>query len=758
MWILITVLLTLHLYFAICLLPSIKEDTDCCEQVDNRECLETCRRVLRSTKTEKEILDALEIKCGPVKPHSPMWSCLLKLVPSKLNRLPLDGGKLSCCAKAKSAACENLCRRTYYTDWQLSWTQFENECLASKEENELKICIEDAANTCKFGCTGLSFCSIFNNNIYTTFRSCSIAADEAARREYDNWIKSEVVHNLKVSLRTTSMCSKEKLHILACILHLQPCDFSTHETSLCYNDCLEIITTCVDWTTTSKFESAESLCSKFLPLTTNSCISMKYFLKDYHHLNNQTIIDIHEPCKNNTCASNQICLSSWNKTEIINCQPACTLGEMSKQLVTLGSWIQIPRFERQGCYKICQCTLNGIEKCKILNCFTFKSCWVQDRFISHNTAFFLECNKCRCFMGELQCFRKNCVDNRTPALPCDCPTHYIPTCSRLGITYASSCLAKCAGFMSDEIEFGSCSSKDHCMSNPCNSNEKCIRKSRICLSSIYKPCRQYECVSMNCNENNETLEIVCDKNNHQHKSLCSMIKAGKSLGYRGVCLKNCKLDKSVCGINGETYSNECAALADKTIVDYLGPCVTVGLINDKAKPRCTNVVSCPELISPHCIGVTPPGACCPICGGAARIYYSRKQLDRILYMMDNEKDKDTITLTALLNALERHISVKECSLKGMVTLDGDIVIVIIPINITPSSVQLRMCILETERLTTLIHQKSPSIMMEVPLSALTGAEVIHTQVSNITSIKELNIYILLVFIIINIFLKYKLDL
>ena len=34
----------------------------------------------------------------------------------------------------------------------------------------------------------------------------------------------------------------------------------------------------------------------------------------------------------------------------------------------------------------------------------------------------------------------------------------------------------------------------------------------------------------------------------------------------------------MCGHNGETYSSECAALADRTTVDYLGPCRAFGLI------------------------------------------------------------------------------------------------------------------------------------------------------------------------------------
>lgn len=114
--------------------------------------------------------------------------------------------------------------------------------------------------------------------------------------------------------------------------------------------------------------------------------------------------------------------------------------------------------------------------------------------------------------------------------------------------------------------------------------------------------------------------------------------------------------------------------------------------------------------------------------------------------MDNEKDKDAVTLQALLNSLERHISIKMCSLRGMVTIDGDIVIVIVPDSKTPSAVELRTCVLETERLVVLIQHKSPSIIIEVPLSAITGAEIIHRQVSNVSCIIGLNTFILILLV------------
>lgn len=83
----------------------------------------------------------------------------------------------------------------------------------------------------------------------------------------------------------------------------------------------------------------------------------------------------------------------------------------------------------------------------------------------------------------------------------------------------------------------------------------------------------------------------------------------------------------MCGVNGEVYANECAAWAEMTVVDYPGACVAVGLISDEAATRCGDAVRCPDLAAENCVGATPPGACCPVCGGAARLFYSRKQVN-----------------------------------------------------------------------------------------------------------------------------------
>lgn len=390
---------------------------------------------------------------------------------------------------------------------------------------------------------------------------------------------------------------------------------------------------CVDWSAITGPHTAASLCAKLSPGRSDApCVQLRPFLDDPQ--DDEAVIhpedDITTPCKHNPCSENQLCALQPNGAKTYQCLRACSLGEMSKQLIPVRSWVQIPLIDQMSeaidCLKICQCTMHGLEKCRTLNCFGFKSCWVHDRFIKHKSNFYLECNPCHCFEGEFHCSRRSCDEPHVPSLPCDCPAHYVPVCSRLGFTFASACLAKCAEFSATEVEFGSCSSRDPCASNPCDNGEKCVRRPKVCLSGLHKPCRQYECVSIDCNPS-ESSGPVCDRENRQYPSVCAMIRAGAILGYRGPCLRRCNLRGPVCGINGEVYANECAAWAERTVVDYYGPCVAIGLIGDEAKPRCGDVVQCPTLADPYCIGVTPPGACCPVCGGAARLFYSKKQVD-----------------------------------------------------------------------------------------------------------------------------------
>lgn len=84
----------------------------------------------------------------------------------------------------------------------------------------------------------------------------------------------------------------------------------------------------------------------------------------------------------------------------------------------------------------------------------------------------------------------------------------------------------------------------------------------------------------------------------------------------------CNFTGQVCGVDGNTYPSECAAFAESISVDYAGPCASSGLIDYNGRPYCAKaVVECPSLPQQECLGITPPGACCPKCAGALRILF-----------------------------------------------------------------------------------------------------------------------------------------
>lgn len=154
----------------ISLMRFIFADLYCCNKTTNLTCLDTCRRILNTATTDHEIMDALTEDCSPVLPQSPVWSCLLKSGSEKPSRLPLDAGKLSCCTKATSSSCENLCWRAFQADWESAWFQLDTLCLSLSSESELRRCLEDADDSCEMGCSGLSYCAKFNDRPTTLFR------------------------------------------------------------------------------------------------------------------------------------------------------------------------------------------------------------------------------------------------------------------------------------------------------------------------------------------------------------------------------------------------------------------------------------------------------------------------------------------------------------------------------------------------------------------------------------------------------------
>lgn len=140
-------------------------------------------------------------------------------------------------------------------------------------------------------------------------------------------------------------------------------------------------------------------------------------------------------------------------------------------------------------------------------------------------------------------------------------------------------------------------------------------------------------------------------------------------------------------------------------------------------------ITCPPLTKVNCLGFTPPGACCPVCGGAMKLLYSRKQIDRALYALRGHS-LTALTLKAVLKSLQRHIQVAECVIRGYLTIELEIFVMVQSTEKKASDIQLEACVRESEKLANMIRKHSARIVSELSLSALTVATDVHTLPSN----------------------------
>lgn len=123
--------------------------------------------------------------------------------------------------------------------------------------------------------------------------------------------------------------------------------------------------------------------------------------------------------------------------------------------------------------------------------------------------------------------------------------------------------------------------------------------------------------------------------------------------------------------------------------------------------------------------IIPPGACCPVCGTAIRIIYSRKQIDRVLFAL-NGKNTEIATLKGILIALDNLIHVSHCRLSGFLTIETDIFVIVHTFGAGLSRLHHEACSREAEKIATLIDTQSHRITSDLALSALTVANVVQT--------------------------------
>lgn len=495
-------------------LKNYEDFLHCCRYGQSHECSETCKNNLNlQNYTEGEIIDSLIPSCGVVNLSSEFWTCFLngknqaKDIQSeddvsRIKQIGLDSAKLHCCEKAQSTQCRRQCYNTYSGHHLSSPRNFELDCLHNSYEIVLKRCIEEVDFPAEVGCDGLSFCSHFNNRPTELFRSCNTRADHAAMNEVAIWKDQNVLSlpGFEFPIKNISYCLPESWHAIACILQLKPTTTSQHFNQICWEDCFDILTKCMDWQRmeNSQIEPA-TICSRLSPDSKAPCISIKPYLEPSDNPYSGNDLKIVSPCRGQQCnASAEICEVNRNINKP-SCIQGCPLGEASNYLVPVGQYVRIPSSINKGCYKVCKCADSGkIEKCQPVPCVTPKSCQIGNRTIEHGSSVTIECNICSCYAEEVTCTKKQCriagISERAfTSLPCNCPPHFVPVCGRNGKTYPSACLAKCVGLHDAEFEFGACEARNPCDSHLCPQGTVCFTNRNVCLSNMSKPCPQYRC-------------------------------------------------------------------------------------------------------------------------------------------------------------------------------------------------------------------------------------------------------------------------
>lgn len=170
----------------------------------------------------------------------------------------------------------------------------------------------------------------------------------------------------------------------------------------CRDDCLELLSACLDWTNMMPGMSANALCSRLSP-ESGPCVPLKAFaghgaaagaagassLAQQQQLQQAALVpQVTTPCKRNPCPAGTVCLVNRgcrvgrHACKPYRCVAGCKAGEVSHYLVPEDTYARVPTFSGQkGCVKICLCTRKGIERCQQVPCAHMQSCWLAGKTV-----------------------------------------------------------------------------------------------------------------------------------------------------------------------------------------------------------------------------------------------------------------------------------------------------------------------------------------------------------------------------------------
>lgn len=98
-------------------------------------------------------------------------------------------------------------------------------------------------------------------------------------------------------------------------------------------------------------------------------------------------------------------------------------------------------------------------------------------------------------------------------------------------------------------------------------------------------------------------------------------------------------------------------------------------------------------------------------------------MDRIIHEV-GPSIINTFTVETLIKTLEKHVGVIDCAIRGHLTIESDIIIMVTPSNPRKFQALAKVCHKEAEKITLMIQTSSPRINSELSSSVLTSAVLV----------------------------------